>query len=69
MPVGIICNEEIDDAEEKSFAGTVLEKSQMGEILTTSRRVGLKDGHKRFFHCKGSEGKVCEIRLVDLMRR
>lgn len=53
----------------KDIAGTVLEKSQMGEILTTARRVGLKEGHKRFFHCKGSEGKVYEIRLVELMGR
>lgn len=41
----------------KDIAGTVLEKSQMGEILTTARRVGLKEGHKRFFHCKAVKVK------------
>ena len=55
MPMGIIWNGKIDDAEEKSdIAGIVLENSHVGEILTRSRKVGLKQRHKGSFHSKGN---------------
>ena len=51
MLVGIIWTEEIDNIEKrKDIAVTIPEKSQVGEILTTSGRVGFKEGHKSFFH-------------------
>lgn len=62
MPVGIIRSGEIEKVEEQiDIAGTVLQKSQVDEILTTSWKVVFKEENKHFFHCKGNEGKVCEI--------